>query len=130
MTVFYAPVPQKTGISFPTLSFCTGMRGTLLHLQVPVNIIHPYAILDAFKSQLHVPSFIEIIIWPCSLELINLTYHPWYIVFLSQQISDQYFFSLPFQRNEHLHTARKLFKTEFAKVILRGNKKYFPLKES
>jgi hypothetical protein len=29
-----------------------------------------------------------------------------------------------------LHTARKLFKTEFAKVILRGNKKYFPLKES
>jgi len=28
MTVFYAPVPQQTGISFPTLSFCTGMLGT------------------------------------------------------------------------------------------------------
>jgi hypothetical protein len=29
--------------------------------------------------------------WPCSLELISLAYQPWYIVFLSQQISEQYF---------------------------------------
>jgi hypothetical protein len=29
-------------------------------------------------------------LWPCSLELINLAYQPWYSILLSQKISEQY----------------------------------------
>jgi hypothetical protein len=70
-----------------------------------VNQLGNYSdsVLNFFIYSCRVPEISS----PCSLELISLAYQPWYSVFLSQQISQQYFQSwLISQANRTLRFSR------------------------